>query len=303
MLGESVDTGASFSASVLANNDGVARVAESDAELTCIQPTRGWASLGFRELWEYRELLYFLTWRDVKVRYKQTALGVAWAFLQPFVTMLLFSVFFGRLAKVPSEGVPYALFSYTALVPWMLFANGMTQASNSLLGNTRLITKVFFPRLAVPTASVMAAVVDFLIMFATLLGMTLYYGVKVRAGGLLLVIVFLAVAVITALGVGYWLSALNVKYRDVQYALPFLAQCWMFATPIAYPSSLLPAQWRALYALNPLVGVVEGFRWAVLGVGSAPGVMFLVSGIAAVAVFISGTIYFRKTERGFADII
>jgi lipopolysaccharide transport system permease protein len=276
---------------------------DSPRSIMHIEAAAGWTSLGLRELWEYRELLCFLTWRDVKVRYKQTALGVAWAFLQPFITMLLFSIFFGRLAKIPSDGVPYALFSYTALVPWMFFANGLTQASNSLVGNGRLITKVFFPRLTIPIAAVMAALVDFLLTFATLLGMAVYYGVTPTVYRLLYVPAFLALAVVTALGVGFWFSALNVQYRDVQYALPFVAQCWMLATPIAYPSRLVPEPWRTVYAINPMVGVVEGFRWALLQTGPSPGPMLIVSTVAAACVLISGAFYFRRMEKSFADVI
>jgi lipopolysaccharide transport system permease protein len=270
---------------------------------TRIRPSNGWAALGIRELWEYRELLYFFIWRDIKVRYKQTALGIAWAFIQPLVTMLLFSIFFGRLARVPSDGIPYALFSYTALVPWMLFANGLTQASNSLLANTRLITKVFFPRLTIPIAAVLAAVVDFFLNSFTLLGMAIYFRATPTLAGLLCAPIFVAIALLTALGVGFWFSALNVRYRDVQYALPFAAQCWMFATPIAYPSSLLPTHWKAIYAINPMAGVVEGFRWALLGTGPAPGAILFISTAAAIVVFVTGALYFRRMEKSFADII
>jgi lipopolysaccharide transport system permease protein len=271
--------------------------------VTRIRPASGWTSLRLEELWEYRELLGFLTWRDVKVRYKQTALGVAWAFLQPLTTMVLFSIFFGRLAKVPSDGIPYALFSYAALVPWIFFANGLTQASSSVLANTRLITKVFFPRMVIPIAAVLAGTVDLVIMFGSLLGLEAYFGFRPAAIGLVFLPILIAVALATALGAGFWFSALNVKYRDVQYALPFLMQCWMFATPIAYPSSLLPEPWRTVYALNPMVGVIEGFRWALLSRGPAPFVILLISTGVSAALLISGAFYFRRVERGFADII
>jgi len=268
-----------------------------------IGPSKGGLSLPLRDLWDYRELVYFLTWRDIKVRYKQTAMGVAWAFLQPFATMLIFSVFFGRLAKVPSDGIPYALFCYTALVPWMFFANSLTQASNSLLGNTRLITKVFFPRLAIPVSAVFAAVVDLMLTFVSLIGLALYYRVTPRVETFVFVPLFAAIAIVTALGVGLWFSALNVRYRDVQYALPFVTQCWMFATPIAYPSSLLSEPWRTVYSLNPMAGVVEGFRWALLHTGPAPGAMLAVSTTTAIVVLIGGARYFRKMEKTFADVI
>jgi lipopolysaccharide transport system permease protein len=271
-------------------------------DLVTIEPPRGWTALGLRELWEYRELLYFLTWRDIKVRYKQTALGAAWAIIQPLSTMVVFSLFFGRLAKIPSEGVPYPLFSFTALVPWTFFANGLTQSANSVVISQNLITKIYFPRLAVPIATVLAGAVDFALAFVVLLGLMLFYGAPLTLHALW-VIPFSLLALVTALGVGFWLAALNVQYRDVRYAVPFLVQLWLFATPIAYPSSLLSEPWRTVYGLNPMVGVVEGFRWALLGTATAPGAMVLVSTAAALVVAIGGALYFRRMEQTFADIV
>ena len=267
-----------------------------------IAPSRGWLPVNFHELWEYRELLYFLIWRDVKVRYKQTLLGVAWAVLQPLFTMLLFSLFFGRLAKIPSDGAPYPIFSYTALVIWTFFANGLTQSSNSLITNANLIKKVYFPRLAVPVAAVLAGLVDFVPAFLILLGMMAYYGLY-PTGQMVWLPAFLLLALVTALGVGMWLSALNVRFRDVRYTIPFIVQCWLFTTPIAYPSSLLPEPWKTWYGVNPMAGVVEGFRWALLGTGVAPGPMIAVSTVAALAVLVSGLFYFRRVEKTFADIV
>ena len=273
-----------------------------EIERTRIQPSSGWVSLQLRELWRYRELLVFFVWRDVKVRYKQTILGMAWAIIQPFFTMVIFSLFFGRLAEVPSDGLPYPVFSYAALVPWTLFANALTQASNSLIVGANMIKKIYFPRLTMPIATVLAAVVDFALAFIVLLGMMLYFGLAPTTNALWLPL-FLLLALVTSLGVGLWLSALNVQFRDVRYAVPFLTQAWLFATPIAYPSSLLPEFWRPFYALNPMVGVVEGFRWALLGTESAPSVMVGVSALGALAFLISGIYYFRRMEKTFADVV
>jgi lipopolysaccharide transport system permease protein len=266
-----------------------------------IRPSRGWVALGMPELWSYRELLYFLTWRDIKVRYKQTGLGAAWAILQPVLTMLVFSVFFGRLAKVPSDGVPYPLFTLTGLLPWQLFSYALTQSSNSVIANKNLIAKVYFPRLIVPIAAVLSGLVDFVIAFAILLVMMFYYGVS---PGVAILIIPLAVlfTVVSALAVGLWLSALNVKYRDVQYAIPFLTQFWMFLTPIAYSSSLVPAKWRLLYGLNPMAGVVDCFRWALLGHAPSSAAVVGVSGAVVVVAFVAGLAYFRRVEKTFADL-
>ena len=272
------------------------------AHIRRIEPSSGWVPLKLAELWEYRELLYFLTWRDVKVRYKQTALGVAWAIIQPLFTMLVFSVFFGRLARMPSDGIPYPIFCYTALVPWTLFANGLTQSSNSLVGSSNLITKVYFPRLIIPMSTALSAAVDFLFSFGVLIVMMLYYGVT-PSRNLLALPLFISLAVIASLGVGMWLSALNVQFRDVRYVVPFITQFWMLATPIAYPSSLLGEPWRTLYGLNPMAGVVEGFRWSLLGLNTSPRPILIVSFLASLAILISGAFYFRRMERNFADIV
>jgi len=267
-----------------------------------IAPSRGWVALKLRELWAYRELLYFLVWRDIKVRYKQTVLGAAWAIIQPFFTMVVFSLFFGSLAKMPSDGIPYPIFAYTALVPWTFFANGLTQASNSLVGNSGLIKKVYFPRLAIPIAGVLSNLVDFALAFVVLLLMMVYFRLWPTAAILWLPLLLL-LAFITALGVGLWFSALNVEFRDVRYVVPFLTQFWMFATPVAYPSSLLHEPWRTLYGLNPMAGVVEGFRWALLGNVAAPGPLIWASAAAALVILVSGAFYFRRMERTFADVV
>jgi lipopolysaccharide transport system permease protein len=267
-----------------------------------IQPSMGWVSLKLGELWEYRELLYFLTWRDIKVRYKQTVLGAAWAIIQPFLTMVVFTIFFGRLAKIPSDGIPYPIFSYTALVPWTFFAVALSQSTDSLVGSANLVKKVYFPRLVIPIAAVLSGVVDFVIAFVVLLAMMLFYGIVPNANILLLPL-FLLLALVTALGAGLWLSALNVRYRDVRYVVPFIIQLWLFASPVVYPSSLVNGHWRTLYGLNPMAGVVAGFRWALLGTDTAPGPMILVSSLAATAALIGGAFYFRRMEKGFADLV
>lgn len=272
-----------------------------------IKPSQGWVSLKLRELWAYKELLYFLTWRDIKVRYKQTALGGAWAIIQPFFTMIVFSLFFGKLAKIsPDNNLPYPIFSYAALVPWTFFSNGLTQSANSLVMSANLIKKVYFPRLAVPIATVLAGVVDFVLAFVVLLGMMLWYGIAPTANVIWLPF-FLLLALVTSLGVGLWLAAMNVQFRDVRYVVPFLTQFWLFATPIAYPSSLVSKQlgefWVTLYGLNPMVSVVEGFRSALLGTNGAPLSTIVVSSVAAVALLVSGAFYFRRMEKTFADVV
>lgn len=267
-----------------------------------IQPSRGWVSLRLNELWEYRELLYFLTWRNIKVRYKQTVLGAAWAVIQPFFTMLVFSLFFGRLAKIPSDGVPYPIFSYAALVPWTFFAMGLTNSSNSMVGHQNLIKKVYFPRMAIPIATLCAGLVDFAIAFSVLLLMMVYYDVA-PTSNIVWLPALLALAFCTALAVGLWLSALNVRYRDIRFTVPFLTQFWLFATPIAYPSSLLDEPWRTVYGLNPMAGVVEGFRWALVGTDTAPGPMVALSSLVAVTALVGGLFYFRRMERTFADVV
>lgn len=267
-----------------------------------IVPTQGWAALRLKELWVYRELLYFLVWRDVKVRYKQTALGAIWAILQPVFTMVVFSLFFGRLGKIPSDGLPYPLFSFAALVPWTYFSHGLSQASNSLVGSANLIKKVYFPRLSIPIASVASGLIDFALAFLVLLGMMLYYGI-LPGGKVIVLPLLLLLTLVTSLGVSLWLSALNVHFRDVRHVIPFLTQLWLFATPIAYPSSLLSEPWRTVYSINPMVGVVEGFRWALLGTDTAPGPMIIVSSLAAVVILVSGVFYFRRLEKTFADVV
>jgi lipopolysaccharide transport system permease protein len=267
-----------------------------------IEPSNGMIPLKMKELWEYRELLYFLVWRDIKVRYKQTALGVLWAIIQPVLTMVVFSIFFGKLGKLPSDGIPYPIFSFAALVPWTLFSNGLTQASSSLVASSNLIKKVYFPRLIIPIATVLAGVVDFVLAFVILLLMMAFYGITPTINVLWLP-VFLAMTIVASLAVSLWLSALNVEYRDIRYVVPFLTQIWLFATPIAYSSTLLSEPWRTLYGLNPMVGVVEGFRWALLGTNTQPGMMAVASAITALFLLISGAFYFRRMEKTFADII
>lgn len=275
---------------------------KNSARLTIIKPSSGWAALNLRDLWLYRELILFMTWRDLKVRYKQTLLGASWAILQPFLTMVVFSIFFGNLARVPSDGVPYPIFSYTALVPWTLFSKALQDASRSLVASSHMITKVYFPRMILPLSSVLAGVVDFFIAFVVLIGMMIIYGI-VPTSNIWTLPLFLLLALVTAVGVGFWLSALNVLYRDINYVLPFLTQFWMFLTPIAYPSSMVPQRFQALYALNPMTGVVEGFRWALLGTGQAPGVMTLVSTLVSLTLLITGMFYFKRMERLFADMV
>ncbi len=267
-----------------------------------IEPSNGFVPLKIKDLWEYRELLYFLVWRDIKVRYKQTALGVLWAIIQPVMTMVVFSIFFGNLAKLSSDGIPYPIFSFAALVPWTLFSNGLTQATNSLVASSNLIKKVYFPRLIIPIATVLAGVIDFLLAFGVLVILMIFYGITPTINILWLPL-FLVLTIIASLAVSLWLSALNVEYRDIKYVIPFLTQIWLFATPIAYSSTLLSEPWRTIYGLNPMVGVVEGFRWALLGTNTQPGMMALASTGAALILLFSGAFYFRRMEKTFADTI
>ena len=273
-----------------------------------IEPSEGWTSLRLKEVWAYRELLYFLVWRDVKVRYKQTFFGVAWAILQPLMTMVVFTIFFGGLARVGSDGLPYPLFSYAGLLPWTFFAQGVSQASNSLVGSSNLIKKVYFPRLIVPLASVLGGLVDFAVAFGVLIGLMAYYGI----GSSLSVVAlpaFLLIATAAGLGVGLWLSALNVEYRDFRYVVPFLIQIWLFATPVIYPASTVQEKLQTmglptwLYGLNPMAGVVQGFRWALFGRSSFSAADLAASGVASVLLLISGAFFFRRMERTFADIV
>ena len=254
--------------------------------VTIIEPSHGWISLKLKELIEYRDLLFFLAWRDVSVRYKQTILGAAWAIIQPFFSMVVFSLFFGRLAGIPSDGLPYPIFSYAAMLPWQYFATATTSSSNSLVGSSNLLTKVYFPRLVIPLASVLPAMIDFAIAFVVLLGMMVYYGIA-PTWHVLWLPLYLLLALVTALGVGLWLSAMNVQYRDIRYAVPFLVQFWMFAS----------------YGINPMASVIEGFRWALLGTETGPGPMTAVSVAAALALLMSGAYYFRRMEKTFADVV
>lgn len=268
--------------------------------VTRIEPPRGLFNLRLAELWAYRELLYFFVLRDVKIRYKQTAVGVLWVILQPLLTMAVFTLFFGRLAKLPSEGLPYPVFYFSALVPWMYFNYALQNATNVVVENQRMITKVFFPRLVLPLSSVLSGLVDFAIGFAVLIGVALYYGIRPSLSDVLLPL-FLLLAVLTALGVGLWLCALNALYRDVKYVIPFLLQFWMFASPVAYPSSLVPERWRWVYGLNPMAGVIDGFRWALTGHGHAPTVTLAISVGAVLLVLFGGLVFFQRMEGTVAD--
>jgi lipopolysaccharide transport system permease protein len=267
-----------------------------------IAPPKGWLDLNLWEVWDHRELLYFLVWRDLKVRYKQTAIGALWAILQPFLTMLVFSLFFGRLAHIPSNGLPHSVFYYSALLAWIYFATALQHATNTMVENQRVITKVYFPRLLLPLASVTSGLVDLAFGFIVFLGMLVYYGIA-PGRAILLMPLFLLLAVLTALGVGLWLSALNAIYRDVRYVVPFLIQFWMFASPVAYPSSLVPERWRGLYGLNPMAGVVEGFRWSLTGHGQPPSLLLVASAIMVLLLLAGGLLYFQKTEGTIADVV
>jgi len=277
-------------------------VTEAHPHLTIIQPRHGLAPLQARALWSYRELLYFLVWRDLKVRYRQTILGAAWAVIQPVVSMIVFSIVFGRLAGVPSDGLPYPIFAFAGLVPWTFFSTGISQAANSVVGSQNLLKKVYFPRLVIPIAAVLTGFVDLAIAGVVLLGLMIAYGISLTPT-IVWVVPLTLLAFVASLGIGLWLSALNVQYRDVRHLVPFLLQIGLFATPIAYPSSLIPEPWRTLSALNPMVGVVEGFRWSLLGANTAPGPQIILSTFVAVLVLIGGAYYFRNVEGRFADIV
>ena len=268
-----------------------------------IKPSTGLTALNLRDLWVYRELIFFMIWRDIKVRYKQTMLGATWAIIQPVMTMLVFNFIFGSVAKVPTDGIPYPIFSYTALLPWGLFVAALNQASRSLTSNNNMITKVYFPRLVLPIASVLAGLVDFAIAFVILIGLMFYYQVSPAWNVLWALPFFMLLAIITALGVALWLSAINVKYRDVNYALPFLTQFWLFITPVAYSANVISEKWQLVYSLNPMAGVVNGFRWALLGAGNGPDLALWVSAIISLVILVSGLFYFRNMERTFADTI
>ncbi len=270
--------------------------------LILIGPAAGWFDLRLSEAWEFRELLYFFVWRDLKVRYKQTAIGVGWAVLQPLFTMLVFTVFFGKLAKIPSAGLPYPVFYFAAILPWMYFANALGMATSTVVDNQRMITKVYFPKILLPVSAVVSGIVDLAIGLVLLAGMMLWYGIT-PSWAVLLIPLFVLFAVVTALAAGMWLSALNAIYRDVRYVIPFFIQFWMFASPVAYPSSLVPERWRWLYGLNPMAGVIEGFRWSVTGVGTPPGLLLAGSMVGVVLLLAGGLVYFQKMEGTLADVV
>jgi lipopolysaccharide transport system permease protein len=280
----------------------IAAVSLPPAPASVIAPSKGWLDLNLGEIWASRELLVFLVWRDLKVRYKQTVIGVAWVVIQPLLTMLVFSFFFGRLAKMPSGGLPYPLFYYCALLPWTYFASALNAATQTIIEHERLITKVYFPRMMLPMSAVISGLVDASVSFFILIGMCAYYHIVPKATTLLLPL-FMLLAVATALGMGLWLSALNALYRDVRHAIPFLIQLWMFLSPVAYPSTLIPAKWRSLYGLNPMAGVVEGFRWAVTGQGHPPGNLLIVSSTAVIVLLAGGAMFFKSMEGTIADRI
>lgn len=267
-----------------------------------IEPSRSWFAFRLHEVWLRRELLYFLTWRDLKVRYKQTSLGALWAILQPLMMMVIFTVVFGNFAKMPSDGLPYPIFAYSALVPWNFFAGALSRCIGSLVGNANIVSKVYFPRLIIPLSATLSGFVDFAISFVILLGMMFWFGF-VPSWGILVMPLFLVLALLTALGLGLWLTALNVKYRDIGYAVPFLVQLWMYASPVAYPASLVPERWRVLYNLNPMVGVIEGFRWGLLGKESPDFGALAISAAAVLALMVGGMVYFKRTERTMVDVI
>jgi len=274
--------------------------------ITYLKPAKGLAALNLKDLWDYRELIYFLTWRDLKVRYKQTLLGFTWVLLQPVINMVVFTILFGQLLNVPTGGIPYPIFSFAALLPWLYFASSLSRSSTTLVGSANLISKVFFPRMVIPIAGVLSGLVDFLVSLIVLVGMMLFYKI-IPTWNLLLMPLFLLLALLTALGFGLWLSALNVRFRDVNHLVPFIIEIWKYATPVIYGSTLIPEKFRFLLGLNPMTGVVEGFRWAILGSKYVenfnPGPLFIVSISITLLVLISGVIFFRNTERTFADII
>jgi lipopolysaccharide transport system permease protein len=285
------------------DNPTTTNTSADDVPIRILKPVKGWVPLNLHELWDYRELVFFLMWRDVKVRYKQTLLGVSWAIIQPFFTMVIFSLFFGKLVGVPSDNIPYPIFTYTALIPWTFFANGLNQATHNLVAGAHLIRKVYFPRLAMPIAAVLNGLLDFVIASLVLLAMMLYYTIYPKLAALILVPLFLLIGLATSLGVGFWLSALHVQYRDVRFAVPFVLQFWFFATPIAYPASLLDEPWRTLYGINPMAGVIEGLRWALLNKANPPGALLVLSSAIALLLLVSGAYYFKRVERIFADVI
>jgi len=281
----------------------MSELAKSEPNTIYIKPTTGLAALNLRDLWIYRELVFFMIWRNLKVRYKQTLLGATWAIIQPLMTMIVFNFIFGNVAKVPTDGIPYPIFSYTALLPWGLFTTALNQASRSLTTNQNMVTKIYFPRLVLPISSVLAGLADFAIAFVILIGLMFYYGVTPAWNVLWTLPFFLLLSIIAALGVSLWLSAINVQYRDVNYALPFLTQFWLFITPVAYSASVISAKWQLVYSLNPMAGVVNGFRWALLGAGNGPDLALWISVGISLLILVSGLFYFRNMERTFADTI
>ncbi len=278
-------------------------LAKHEPTTVYIKPSKGLAALNLRDLWIYRELVFFMVWRDVKVKYKQTLLGMAWAVVQPVMTMLVFTFVFDRVANLPTDGIPYEVFSFTGLLPWGLFVTALNQGSRSLVAHNNMVTKIYFPRLILPMASVFAGLVDFIIAFVILIGLMFYFQVAPAWQYLWTLPLFLLLVLVTALGVALWLSAINVKYRDVNHALPFLTQFWLFATPVAYSFSTIPENWQILLSLNPMTGVVNGFRWALLGSGSGPDITLWISVIISILIFVSGLFYFRSMEKTFADTI
>lgn len=286
---------------IMVNLTDKSRSANFKSPVKIIRPLDGWMPIDLKELWEYRELVYTFAMRDIKVRYKQTALGAAWAVIQPFMMMVVFTIFFGNLAKIPSEGIPYPLFSYAALLPWTLFSEGITRSTNSMITNANIMTKVYFPRLVMPISGILSPLIDFMIAFIILIAMMLYYGF-VPTINIVWLPVFILLALMTSLGVGLWLSAFNVQYRDFQYTLPFLIQLWLFASPVVYPSTLLPDSYRWIYGLNPMAGVIEGFRWTLLGT-NPPSTMIAFSFVIVMVVLISGAYYFKRMEKTFADVV
>ena len=282
--------------------DKIEQVDTAATPVTVIRPPKGWIPINLRELWAYRELLYFFTWRDIKVRYKQTLFGFAWAIIQPVFMMIVFSLFFGALAKIPSEGIPYPLFSYAAVLPWTLFSEGLTRSSNSLVQDANLLQKVYFPRLLMPLSGVLSPVVDFAIAFVVLIALMLYFGYYPSVM-MLLILPFLLLELMLATGIGMWLSAINVEYRDVRYAIPFLIQLGLFASPVVYPVTFVPERFQVVYGLlNPMAGIIEGFRWAILGT-KPPSYLIIASIAIIVVILVSGASYFRRRERAFADVV
>lgn len=283
-------------------------------QVTIIEPPSGWQFIRLREIWQFRDLLYYLSWRDVKVRYKQTVLGVFWAILQPLMTMVVFSIFFGGFAEIPSDGIPYPIFSFTALVPWTFFSSGVTSVSNSLVGNSSMLKKIYFPRIIIPITQLFSALVDFMMAFAVLIFMIIVYSllpstaenpslIQIDPVKLIWLPVFLLMAFASALSIGLWLAALNVQFRDVRHSVGFIVRLWMFITPVIYPLSLVEERWQLIYSLNPMTSVIEGFRWSLLGQGTGPGPVMLVSAIVISALLISGLFYFNRMEKNFADVV